>query len=213
MEIYGDTCFYIAKEGNTCTPTVHNSSKRRFASLTHIYAAAADSETRLQVGKVTLSIFMETEMVMQAVSFLPLNQHVWRPGSQACWPGTDSRHWGEPWIRHGAASRLPGHIWEMDSVAEQGGTCVMMGPGFRCCDSPTYSLGVIQKGLKGVLSQILEDVLEGKVWVALWLPQVSRQFESYSFSTFKWTTVKQEASHAFLLAEISLSGCLPKCTS
>lgn len=73
----------------------------------------------------------------------------------------------------------------MDSVAEQGGTCVMMGPGFRCCDSTTYSLGVIQKGLKGVLSQILEDVLEGNVWVALWLPQVSRQFESYSFSTFK----------------------------
>lgn len=68
----------------------------------------------------------------------------------------------------------------MDRLAEQGGTCVMMGPGFRCCDSPTYSLGVIQKGLKGVLSQILE----GKVWVALLLPQVSRQFEIYSFSTF-----------------------------
>ena len=92
MEIYGDTCFYIAKQGNTHTPTVHNSSKRRFASLTHIYAAAADSETRLQVGKVTLSIFTETEMGTQAVSFLPLNEHVCRPSSQPCVPGTGSRH-------------------------------------------------------------------------------------------------------------------------
>ena len=73
----------------------------------------------------------------------------------------------------------------MDRVAEQGGTCVMTGPGFRCCDSPTYSLGAIQKGLEGVLSQILEDVLEAKVWVALLLPQACRQFEIYSFSTFK----------------------------
>lgn len=153
---------------------------------------------------MTLSIFTETEMVTQAVSFLPHNEHVCRPWSQPCVPGTGSRHWREPWVRHGSCFKA-----EMDRLAEQGGTCVMMGPGFRCCDSPTYSLGVIQKGLKGVLSQILE----GKVWVALLLPQVSRQFEIYSFSTFKWTTVKQEASHAFLLAEISLSGCLPKCIS
>ena len=45
MEIYGDTCFYIAKEGNTHTHSVHNSSERTFASLTHIYAATADTVT------------------------------------------------------------------------------------------------------------------------------------------------------------------------
>ena len=37
--------FYIAKEGNTHTHTVHNSSERTFASLTHIYAATADTVT------------------------------------------------------------------------------------------------------------------------------------------------------------------------
>ena len=95
-----------------------------------------------------------------------------------------ARHWVQ------TLKRAMNKTWElskaeMDRLAEQGGTCVMMGPGFRCYDSPTHSLGVIQKGLEGVLSQILEDVLEGKVWVALLQPQVSRQFEIYSFSTYK----------------------------